>query len=165
MGARGPKKTPLAAPDASGDGTAAGREISDAPGDLGDAGLAVWKQVWSEPQVQEGDRLSVERLCRLEDEASSLRTALAADGPASRRPMQNSRGDVIGEEVLAHPALMPLRKIGSEEATLCNALGLTPAGRLALGLDVLEPEPPDWLDELRATRELRRMRAFNGEGS
>lgn len=50
---------------------------SDAPADLGAAGLAVWGWVWSEPQVREADRLSVERLCRLEDEASSLRAALA----------------------------------------------------------------------------------------
>jgi len=144
-------------------GVSDGREIPEAPGDLGAAGLAVWGWVWSEQQIREADRLSVERLCRLEDEASSLRAVLAEDGPVSRRPMQNSRGEVIGEDVVVHPALTPLRKIGMEAATLCNALGLTPAGRQALGLEVSEPDPPDWLDELRATRELRRARELNGE--
>ena len=139
--------------------------MPDPLGDLGVAGLAVWGWVWSEPQIREADRLSVERLCRLEDEASSLRAVLAEDGPVSRRPMQNSRGEVIGQDVVVHPALLPLRKIGIEAATLCNALGLTPAGRQALGLESLEPDPPDCLDELRETRDLRRARAFNGEGS
>lgn len=40
------------------------REIPDAPGDLGAHGLAAWESVWSEPQILESDRLSVERLCR-----------------------------------------------------------------------------------------------------
>src|SRR5437764_15459815 len=99
-------------------GPSAGREVSsdarvpEAPGGLGAGGVAVWGRVWCEPQILEADRLSVERLCRLEDEASSLRAVLAQDGPTSRRPMQNSRGEVIGEEVAAHPALTPLRKIG-----------------------------------------------------
>ena len=66
---------------------------------------------------------------------------------------------MIGQDVVVHPALTPLRKIGMEAATLCNALGLTPAGRQALGLELLEPDPPDWLDESRETRDLRRARA------
>ncbi len=165
MSARGPKKASLAAVDASDSGVAAGRAIPDAPGDLGAAGLVVWERVWSEPQIQEGDRLAVGRLRRLEDEAASLRAVLAEDGPVSRRPVQNSKGDVIGEEAVAHPLLVPLRKVGSETTALCNALGLTPSGRRALGLEILEPEPPDWLDELRASRALRQHRAMNGERS
>src|SRR5271169_3391708 len=145
MAAQRPRNGRLAGVDAASD-------VPEPPGDLGAAGVAVWGLVWSEPQIREADRLSVERLCRLEDEASSLRAVLALDGPVSRRPMQNSRGEVIGEQVAAHPALIPLRKIGMEAASLCNALGLTPAGRQALGLEVQEPEGPDWLDELRETR-------------
>jgi len=80
-------------------GTSDAPEIPEAPGDLGAAGLAVWGWVCSEQQIREADRLSVERLCRLEDEASSLRAVLAADGPVSRRPMQNSRAEAIGEDV------------------------------------------------------------------
>ena len=146
-------------------GVGASSMVPDPPPDLGAAGLAVWCWVWCEPQIREADRLSVERLSRLEDEAAALRAVLAEDGPVSRRPVQNSRGEVIGQDVVVHPALAPLRKIGMEAATLCNALGLTPAGRQALGLELLEPDPPDWLDELRETRDLRRARAFNGEAS
>ncbi len=71
---------------------------------------------------------------------------------------------MIGEDVVVHPALTPLRKIVMEAATLRNALGLTPAGRQAPGLEV-GARSSDWLDELRATRELRRARQLNGEGS
>jgi len=61
MAAERPGNGRLAGVEAASDG----REVPEAPGDLGAAGLAVWGWVWSEQQIRKADRLSVERLCRL----------------------------------------------------------------------------------------------------
>jgi P27 family predicted phage terminase small subunit len=141
-------------------------EVPEAPSDLGPAGAATWERLWCEqPQLADGDRLAVERLARLEDEASALRECMRRDGPLVTRPLQNSRGEVIGEESFPHPALTPLRKIGSEAGLLCTQLGLTPAGRQALGLDVLTaPGEPDELDRLKERRQRRRAQMMRRSG-
>jgi len=46
--------------------------------------------------VEPADAVTVERLCRLEDEEARLRAIIAADGPMLRRPMQSARGTVVG---------------------------------------------------------------------
>jgi len=125
--------------------------------------LAAWSTVWECSQVAAGDRLAVERLCRLEDEAVALRAAIAEDGVTIERAVQNSKGEVIEQARIPHPALLPLRKLGSELQTLCGSLGLTPRGRQELGLDVnTEPEPPDELDELKARMWRRRAEEQRG---
>jgi P27 family predicted phage terminase small subunit len=136
-----------------------GRRVPPAPAGLAPAGLAIWQAVWSEPQIQDGDAMTVERLARLECEAADLRAVLQEDGPVLRKPTQSARGEIIGEERYSHPAIADLRKIGAEAASLCDSLGLTPYGRKRLGLVVLDdPAPPDAIDHLRARRE-RRLRA------
>ncbi len=115
-------------------------------------------------RVTAEDAPTVQRLCRLEDEAATLRELMAKDGPTLRRPVQSSRGAVIGEECYSHPALADQRRIGKEAAALCAELGLSPAGRHKLGLPVLaEPEPEDALDRLRARREARLKKARGSE--
>jgi phage terminase small subunit len=99
-------------------------------------------------------------LCRLESEAADLRAVLQEAGPVLKRPIQSARGEIVGTEHYAHPAIAALRKIGAEAAQLCDALGLTPLGRHRLGLEVLDdPEPPDALDGLVNRRE-RRLRGL-----
>jgi len=106
------------------------------------------------------DRLTVERLARLEDEAADLRAEVAERGGFLWRKVQSARGEVLGEEAYEHPACVALRRLGAEQAKLCEALGLTPAARARLGLVVVETQDrPDALDELRARRHRRRSAA------
>jgi phage terminase small subunit len=102
--------------------------------------------------------LAVSRLSRLEDEASALRAEMIESGSTLRRQVQNSRGEVIGCEPYAHPALGQLRRIGIEVAELCTSLGLSPVARHNLGLEVAAREP-DFVDELMAKRDRRRRTA------
>jgi hypothetical protein len=135
------------------------RDTPTPPPDLTAAGLAIWQAVWSEPQVQAGDAMTVERLARLECEAADPRAVLQEDGPVLKRPLQSARGEIVGTEHYSHPAIADLRKIGTEAASLCDRLGLTPYGRQRLGLVVLnDPQPPDAIDHLLARRERRRRR-------
>jgi hypothetical protein len=164
MAAKRPRKAPLAAADESSNGHGPASEVPIPPSDLAPAGLAVWAEVWALPHVAIGDRFAIERLARLEDEAAKLREVLARDGMTLERPIQSATGAIIGKEVSPHAALQPLRKIGAEAAALCNTLGLTPAGRQALGLDVVDEEPePDELDLLIEKHNLRRLRELNGD--
>jgi P27 family predicted phage terminase small subunit len=137
------------------------RSTPRAPGDLDAAGRAVWRSVWRLDRVEPSDRVTVERLCRLEDEAARLRAFLADEGLVLKRPLSSARGDVIGEETYPHPAIPALRKIGTEAGEVCRALGLSPGARKTLGLLVLaDPTPPDSVDDLRERRRSRRRQAI-----
>ncbi len=125
--------------------------VPQAPEGLQSAGAAIWALVWGLNRVKAEDAPSIERLCRLEDEAASLRAIVAEHGAMLERPLQNSRGEVIGTDRYAHPAVNALRKIGAEAGALSDALGLTPEGRRKLGMDTpAEARPPDVVDRLRA---------------
>lgn len=143
------------------------RQIPRVPRGLGAAGRVVWREVWELPSVAPSDRLSVELLARAADEVQGLRDVLAEDGPTLKRVIQSARGDVIGEESYQHPAIAALRQLGREVASLSACLGLTPASRRALGLDLPRPvqEGPDALDQLRARREARLARQAEARGA
>jgi len=109
----------------------------------------------------------VERLCRLEDEAAALRSAVRAEGVVLKLPIQTAKGEIASWQTIPNPALLPLRKIGAELPALGAALGMTPHGRQTLGLEVIgEPPPPDALDELKARyqRERAAMKAAHANG-
>jgi len=132
-------------------------EAPDPPDDLQTPGRSTWALLWTLPQIfYPDDALAVARLCRLEDEASALRTDMLMDsGPTCERIIQNAKGDVIGREPFAHPALGQLGRIGMEVAELCASLGLGPVARHNLGLEVQAREP-DLVDELKHRRAMRR---------
>jgi hypothetical protein len=151
------RRAALAAVSANGNAGAPQRAIPPPPSDLEVAGAAAWTAVWSLSRVEPADAVTVERLCRLEDEAARLRAIVAADGHVLGRPLQSAKGEVVGEERYAHPALAQLRRIGKEAAELSSVLGLSPAGRHRMGLSVSEaPTAPDALDEIRKRHALRR---------
>lgn len=117
--------------------------------------------------MQACDAVTVERLCRAEDQAAALRADLEEHGGVLKRPLIDPRGGVAGTEFYANPALVPLRRIGAEAASLARELGLSPAGRAALGLDVLTKpqDKPDELKRLRAQREARLARQAAARGA
>lgn len=117
---------------------------------------AAWRAAWSLPQTKPEDESAVLQLCRLEDEAAGLRKEIEKQGSFLYKPVQNARGEVIGEEGYANPLTAHLRKIGAEAHGLLNGLGMTSYGRKRLGLEILaEADVPDELDELRERRRKR----------
>jgi P27 family predicted phage terminase small subunit len=137
------------------------------PDGLGREGRLVFETVARLPRIEDADVLTVNRLARLEDEAARLRAVVAEEGENLRRPIQSSRGQLVGEEVYTHPAIGELRRVGAEAHVLCNALGLTPLGRKKLGILVLkDPREPDELDRLREARDRRlaENRAHHAKG-
>jgi P27 family predicted phage terminase small subunit len=159
MAAERPRKARLTAVPASSNGRAR-LKIPDAPKDLDVSARALWRSIWSLPRVEPADRASVVRLCRLETEAGELRKILAKDGRMLSRVIQNSRGDVVGSESYSHPASGELRKIGREAAAACDSLGLSPAARKRMGLELTLEPGHDALDDLQERRKARRA----GEG-
>jgi P27 family predicted phage terminase small subunit len=77
----------------------------------------------------EADRWAIERFCDLLDERKVLRAVLDVDGAILREPVVSPRGDVVGERVVAHPALSALRAIDRALETVSASLGLSPAAR------------------------------------
>ncbi|HEY2181320.1 MAG TPA: P27 family phage terminase small subunit [Solirubrobacteraceae bacterium] len=141
----------------SANGNGEAPHIVPPPDDLGAAGRRAWSAAWALARIEPADAMTVERLARLEDEAAQLRSCIAEQGPLLWRPIQNSRGEQLGEEAYEHPGTVQLRRIGKEIAELCMVLGLSPAARKKLGLAVEEdPREPDELDELRKRYAARR---------
>jgi P27 family predicted phage terminase small subunit len=141
-------------------GNGSGRVVPAPPEDLGAEGREVWGAAWRLPRIEAPDAAMVLQLCRLQDEAARLRGALAADGMVLRAPIQSAKGEVVGESLQIHPAVAMLRRIGREAAEVAGELGLSPAGRRRLGMDVPdEPHEPDWLDTLKDERRERLAKA------
>ncbi len=70
---------------------------------------------------------------------------------------KSSRGEIVGERYVTHPAVDSLRKIGREAAVLCDSLGLSPQARQRLGFAALrDPQPPDEIDRLKSRRAKKR---------
>jgi hypothetical protein len=64
------------------------------------------------------------------------------------------RGEVVGEDLVSHPALGELRKLDKSLGELRSRLGLDPESRARLHL--VEHDGPDWLDVLKAEMQSRR---------
>lgn len=162
MSAERPRKAALAGAKPSRNGHGAS-VVPEPPDDLERAGREVWRVAWTLPRVEASDASSVERLCRLEDEAARLRALVAAAGEILHEPIVAPKGDVVGERLVTHPAIGALRRIGKEARELCAELGLSPTSRWRLGMPVpADPRHPDAVDVLRAQRAARR-RGLGGE--
>ena len=135
-----------------------------APEGLGEPGRTAWVEAWGTGWLDAADRAQVAHLARLEDEAEALAERIECDGPVARRPIVSPRGDVVGEEWVAHPLLGQLRRLGTELQAVRASLALTPASRARLALERFEPRP-DALDELverRRKRLAKRDAGHNG---
>jgi len=96
---------------------------------------AVLKAIEGEA-VPEADTFTIRRFAELVDERQALRDALDADGPILREPVVSPRGDVVGERVVAHPALSALRAIDRALEAVSASLGLSPAARRRMKADL-----------------------------
>jgi hypothetical protein len=130
--------------------------IPDAPSDLGAAGRECWRSLWLAPQMLTGDAGAIAAASRLEDEAAVLRATVQEHGPLLSRPVTTSRGEVVGSESYANPAIRELRRVEQASLALMRELGLSPWSRARLGLAVVEvQEKTSWLDDLRERRRKR----------
>jgi len=114
-------------------------EIPEPPKRWPPAAQEAWSIIWANLPagvLSELDAPAVERLCNLVAEREMWAKALESDGPTQRVPLQNSRGDVIGEEIRLHPSEGALRRIDRALNDLSDRLALTPAARARLGLTV-----------------------------
>jgi P27 family predicted phage terminase small subunit len=138
------------------------RVSSRPPAGLGASGRALWRRCAEQEQIRQGDYHALHELCRLEDEFVKLRATINEEGESLKRPVQNARGELLGQESYSNPLLVNLHKLRALAVQLCGDLGLSPHGRSRLGLQIVEPyrAPDDKLDELKD----RRRRRLAGEG-
>jgi P27 family predicted phage terminase small subunit len=123
------------------------------PVGLGKAGRAVWTALHGLEWTQPSDQLAIIRLAELEDERALLRQALDDKGPVLTKPVTTSRGDVVGSEDYANPALREIRRCDAQIAELHKGFGLTPLSRARLGLAVIAvSREENTLARLRARR-------------
>lgn len=127
------------------------------PSGLGEAGREAWCEAWATGWVTDADRAGVAHLARLEDEAERLTARIESEGPTSRRPIIAPKGEVLGEEWVAHPLIAQLRRLDPQLRELRTSLGMTPASRARYALERIEHRP-DFLDEL-VERRRRRLAA------
>jgi P27 family predicted phage terminase small subunit len=127
------------------------------PEGLGVWGRAAWAQLVGLPQIRPGDRIALLRLCELEDDVVHWRGLIGEQGTVVKRPVQSSRGELLGWDFVEHPLIRQLRKAEAVALGLLVELGLTPRARERLGLAVVNPPEakPDKLDELQARRRQR----------
>lgn len=103
-----------------------GAPVPDPPGELGDAGQAVWGEVWEALRGRldrKADRLAVLHLAKLADLEARLEEIVRNDGLG-----------VIGStgQPVVHPAQRELSAIRRDMRQSRADLGLTPERRLAL---------------------------------
>jgi len=107
------------------------------PADLGKAGKAVWMALRNLEWTQPSDQLAIIRLAQLEDERALLRKTLDDQGAVLTKPVTTSRGDVVGSEEYANPAIREMRRLDAQILELHKGFGLTPMARARLGLAVI----------------------------
>jgi hypothetical protein len=129
------------------------KEPPRAPDGLRAPGRAAWVAGWALPWVRSADASAIEHFARLEDRAAALCEQLDRDGSTLTKPMQNSRGDLIGETRYPHPALAALRGVDHSLCEVRRSLGLDPVSRAKARLEI--EDGPDRLTELIARRRER----------
>lgn len=111
-----------------------------APDDLGEAGLVAWVDAWALPWTAAVDAGAILNLARLEDERALLRAAVDEHGVLIEKAQISPKGDVVGSELYANPAVRELRRVDAATLALRDRLGLTPLTRARLGLALVELE-------------------------
>ncbi|SDP09748.1 phage terminase, small subunit, putative, P27 family [Nakamurella panacisegetis] len=153
-------------------GNPGGRALPDAPGigegldslglppvapvQLGDAGSALWSDVWGAGKSwlsPAADSPLVTMLCEAEDEIGTLRNWLGAE--PDRRWYEMSNGASV-----THPSVTQLRELRTQRTAWLSMLGFSPADRSRLGL--AEVRVRDEMDELRRARDERRAAGAAG---
>ena len=114
-------------------------EPVEVPEHLSEAGKALYVELyWEAPYLDEKDRTAVADLCCLVDDIAACREAIAKHGLLLEEPIVLPTGKVVEGErrLVANPAVSALQAYLRVLAPALTALGLTPASRARLGLDI-----------------------------
>ncbi len=133
------------------------------PKGLGEAGQATWKTMATLEWVNTSDGPALARLAQLEDERVRLCEALDAHGAVLAKPVTSARGDVVGEEVYANPALRELRRIDAQIIEVLKLFGAMPMARARLGLAVVSAAKDVTITELIMQRYRDAAKTANGD--
>lgn len=116
---------------------------------LGLEGLEMWQEIWSAGNTwlsPVADRRLVTMLCQAQDEAESIRRALATG--------EVKRHYVVGNgQHVTHPYVNQLKELRVQMTSWLSALGFSPSDRARLGIG--EVRQADVFDELKRRREAR----------
>lgn len=111
--------------------------IPEPPSHLMASGKHLWTQVnrfagaWMHLELDEALLLVA---CEVADDRARLKRVLSKEGHFQRIPIQNARGEVIGEQITIHPARRELRIQDRNLVSYLAMLGLTPTDRSRLKL-------------------------------
>ena len=104
---------------------------------LQEPGRAAWQRIWSagERWLSPGvDWITVETVCSLVDEVTTYRSLIRRAGPLLKEPIVTPAGMVVGDKIVANPAVLLLRKAESQLEKELSSLGFNPTARSRLGL-------------------------------
>ena len=71
-------------------------QVPAPPEGLRAPGRRLWREIWQLPQSRSEDRISIDRLCRLQDQFDLLDMNISEHGIDYRRPIVSPRGHVEG---------------------------------------------------------------------
>lgn len=106
-----------------------------APAGLGKAGRALWRATAGAHWLAATDLPALASLARLADVRAELEAAIARDGVVLTEPIVTPTGQVVGERVVAHPAVSELCRVDRQSAAAYAALGFTAKARADLAID------------------------------
>ena len=112
--------------------------VPDPPADLGPAGSAVWSVVWSRASRwvdTELDAGVVRVLADCFDQRELFRRDLTERGPVVDVPVIY-HGEVVAHTPTANPSEAMLRRVEARIDRLWQVLGIAPANRARLGLEI-----------------------------
>jgi len=111
-------------------------ELPPVPVGLDERGVELWASVWTcAPWLSvDLDAAAVQLYCEQLAERNVLRASLAEHGATLVEPIVAPTGRVVGERLVAHPLLAPLRSLERAIDVTRERLGLSPGSRVRLGL-------------------------------
>lgn len=155
MGRRGPKAKPAALKFLAGNPgkrpVASGRKqrltlgIPPCPPELTGEAAATWGDVSRELHaaglLAVVDRGILAAYCLAVADLLAARDAINREGRWVKVPIQNSKGDKLGERIVEHPAVKMIDRASARIQKLGDSLGLTPASRARLEGDAPAAAP------------------------
>ncbi len=94
---------------------------------------------WTPLLLPELDAVSAERFCSLVDERATVAAELTR-GVVLTEPIVSPKAEVVGTRVVANPAAAMLRQIDKALDALADRLGLVPAARSRMGVQLTTAE-------------------------
>jgi P27 family predicted phage terminase small subunit len=129
---------------------------------LNKEGKAEWKRVMSELKasgiMSVVDRAALAAYCQAWSDMVAAAKTLAEEGSIIEQPIQNAKGELIGEKKVPHPALKMQREATHRVKSFLCEFGFSPASRRRMGDgpaagQAAVAKPGNRLDEIRERRE------------